>query len=322
MTQESKQSWVLATIIDGAIRTVSTIFQNLTGHSISSWHGALGCNFVIEIVRTFSGAAALALKRQSFKVSPRQLRLLGIWALFATLMTCLHIASYEQGADQGIAVLALQTSIIWGVLFDWVFFSNKPTKGQCAGVGLLLLATYAAVDFPGLIRTDVLPWWVWIKLLIAFMLGINEMTRRKLAAEVPGETRINPVVSSFYVGAISLTFLVPLIIANSEGVFQSMSLAFLLSSAVLGWLVVISTVLSLIPYLAGSNILLRKFFGNATALVLSIASGAIIFGEAITIGKILGVGLVIGAFLLVDRERLLVRSLRRSITRTSPNKNN
>jgi drug/metabolite transporter (DMT)-like permease len=224
-------------------------------------------------------------------------------------MTCLHIASYEQGADQGIAVLALQTSIIWGVLFDWVFFKNTPSKGQVVGVGVLLLATYSAVDFPGLYRSEALPWWVWIKLLIAFMLGINEMTRRKLAEEIPGETRINPVVSSFYVGSISLTFLVPLIIANAGGVFKSMSLSFFLSSALLGWLVVISTVLSLIPYLAGSNILLRKFFGNATALTLSILSGALIFNEAITLGKVIGFGLVVVSFLLFDRERLLLKEL-------------
>lgn len=302
--------WLTATIVDGIVRSVSTIFQNLTGQAVSSWHGALASNFVIECVRTLSGVAAMLLRRQSFRVSSRQFWLLGVWAFFATLMTCLHIISYEQGADQGIAVLALQTSIIWGVFFDWAVFSNRPTPRQLIGVGLLLLATYAAVDFPGFLRSEPLPWWIWFKLVIALMLGVNELTRRKLAAEVPGETRINPIQSSFYVGGLSLVFLSPFVILSAQPLFNHQNLTFWLSSAVLGWLVVISTVLSLIPYLSGSNILLRKFFGNATALILAIISGAVIFHEPITLGKALGFALVVAAFIFVDKERLLQKELR------------
>lgn len=285
---------------DGLVRSFSTACQNLAGKALTSAEGSLIATATIELLRLTTGLSTLALKQTKIQTEFKNLCLMFVWALFAVVMTVLHVYSYEIGADQGIATMIVLGGIIPGALIDRYWFGDPlPTK-RIAGMGVFLVAAWSALNFPGKSAVLLLPSWVYFKVIIAGLLAVNEAVRRTLM-NVPPERRITTEQSQFWVGAFALTLLMAAALHTQVWTkLAAYQLNFWLGTLGMGTAVVISTALSLQVYKFPGSITTRKLVSNTTVMITSVIVGVTLFGEPFTAGKALAMVLFVAALVIYE----------------------
>lgn len=311
MVESQKQNpepalWAKFAVLDGAARAGSTVFQKLAGTSLASIDGILISNWIIELIRFVFGIIGVRVQGIGVGLSRRQRRLLLSIAAVATIMTILHLYSYEIGADQGVATFILLLSIIPGAAIDRIFFKTPILRTQILGIIVFLVAGWCFLDFPGTQELLGLPWWVRTKAIVALLLAINEGQRRILASTMEGEKTIAPTQMAFWVGFLSLLMLsVTLVVTGWWHSVVDLSHQAVVASLGMGTMVVLSTIGGILSYTLGGNITVKKFLANSTSLILAIIFGVVVHSESLTIGKIIGVPFVLLAFILFDRDGVL-----------------
>lgn len=295
---------VVATL-DGLVRTGSTCSQNLIGETLKSVPGATLSTLAVEATRT-----AVGLVRGGTSAglpSIKQASLMAVWSVNAVAMTVGHLLAFRLGADQGVANMIVMSSILPGIVVDSVAFKDRPSQTKIASSALLLAGCYIALGAPGLATGAAIGGWVAIKAGIACALAINEGVRRKMVVlkeQDPVKHNFSSAQAMVWVGGISLALLTP--VAALSGAFNNLaqySPSFWLGTAGMAAAVVVSTVLSLAVYVGGGSVVARKVVTTATAVVGTIATGALFFSESLTAYKIIGAALVVAATVILALEK-------------------
>ncbi len=293
--------WPAWAVAEGMVKTIQWLLGKLVGSLGRTVEGAVLVTIVTGSAQVVGGAAGTLIRRQSLRVSPRQLLgslLWGVMAAAAMLLTVL-IFTYE-GADVGVATFIVALSIVPGALLDHLFFGNLLSSRRWIGIGLFILAGYAVLNFPSLATLSSLPVWMWIAVSTSFLAATSEAVSQALARD--RQVKLDPWLNNFYAGfAIVLFGGVGLLLGDfSRATTAHLPHTFWVGSAIFGALNIPLLAFKLLSYYGGGNIALKKVIVRGTNITLAAVLGWLLFGEVMTWGKVVGIGGYLVAFTVMD----------------------
>lgn len=297
-TEKTRELWVKWPFFEGLIKTAVKILHKMIGQGGTLALSALA-TAITGVIQMIGGLFGALLKGEKILAPAGKIWGSVIFGVSAAMMTVLSVYTFTiPGADAGITTFFIMLSIIPGAFIDKIFFKERISYRQTAGIALFIFTGVVfLIDLnkPNLFIGAAS--WIWPSLGIALLLALNEGITRKISDKMP------PFANNFWIGLTTLVVSgLGFLFLGKVADIRFMPLNFWLGISGAGVLVIFMITCKLLSYKAGGNIAVKQLVMNGTYLVTVNFTGWLIYGETWTIGKTLGLPLFFAAYLVAHQE--------------------
>lgn len=291
--------WIKWALGEGLFRTASMILSKIIGDLSSSFAHLILSTSVIGIVQTI--VAGIVIRHKKINAFPGK-RLVGGSILFgvgAFVCTVLPFSAYMLGANITVYTSLTLLAIIPGALIDWVWFGEKLAVRQGVGIVLALGAGWLVLKAPSFHELADLPVWVWLALLNAIGLSLNQGITRWVK-------EVDVWVKNFWGGLTTALLCGVTLVIFGDATLHAISspdiVPVLWWSVAIAFLVIGIWSFNVIAYRDGAAIPTKNVFVNGIFLTGATFAGLIIFGEEVLLLQIIGMLMYVVAFVLTNNE--------------------
>lgn len=288
------QTWMKWAVLEAGTKTASKMLQKVVGTVSSTWSDTFLAAAVIGFVQTIFGGLMIWRNRIPLFSHPTQIIGCCLFGLLAVGSTALSFGVFLNGGEIGVNTFIITLSIVPEAFIDAIFFKHKLTMRELIGISVAIIGGYVILGSPSLAELAHMPLWVWISFATTLTIAIGQGVTRQLKD-------VSPFVKNFWGGLTGLVLCGCIVmVTGGFDMHDQLPLKLLVTSAVIGLIVVGMWSFSLMSYKGGASIALKKLVTNGVYLTAATCAGALFFGEKLTTGTWIGIMLYFVAFALVD----------------------
>ena len=291
--------WLKWAVAEAGFRTVSMTLQKVIGGLSHGLPQVVVSTTVIGAIQCLAALIVLRIKR--INPLPGNALVLGsvLFGVGAFVNTVIAFMAYVYGANIAVYTFITLLAIVPGAMIDRVCFKERLMVRQYLGIVAAVAAGWLILRMPSLEEMVLLPIWVWLGIINACGLAINQGISR-------GVKNVNPWVKNFWGGLTTFILCLTALAIFGDRWWREITSPDIVP--VLLWSIVISVVVigiwtfNVIAYRDGGSIPTKHVVVNGTFLTLVTIVGFVIFDDKITTIQIGGMATYLGAFVLINNE--------------------